>query len=60
MVDSAASSTRAEDLRLKDLWDEAYNMLRNDKDKKKLIDAYKKFLQNAQSSQDSLQPGTFV
>lgn len=59
-VDSAASSTRAEDLRPKDLWDEAYNMLWNDKDKKKLLDAYKKFLQNPQSSQDSLQLGTFA
>ena len=55
-VDSMASSTRAEDLRPKDLWDEAYNMLWNDKDKKKLIDAYEKFLQ----SQGSLQLGTFA
>jgi hypothetical protein len=45
-VDSTASSTRAEDLRPKDLWDEAYNKLWNDKDKKKLIDAYEKFLRN--------------
>ena len=60
MVDSTASSTRAEDLRPKDLWDEAYNMLWNDKDKKKLIDAYEKFLQNPQSSRNSLQLGTFV
>jgi hypothetical protein len=51
-----ASSTRAEDLRPKDLWDEAYNMLWNDKDKKKLIDAYEKFLQ----SQGSLQLGMFA
>jgi len=55
-VDSTASSTQAEDLRPKDLWDEAYNMLWNNKDKKKLIDAYEKFLQ----SQDSLQLGTFA
>jgi hypothetical protein len=59
-VDPTASSTRAEDLRLKDLWDEAYNLLWNDKDKKKLIDAYEKFLQNLQSSQDSLQLGTLA
>ncbi|KAF2809508.1 uncharacterized protein BDZ99DRAFT_498848 [Mytilinidion resinicola] len=40
----------------KDLWDEAYNLFRNDKDKKKLMDGYEKFLETPPSSQDSTQP----
>jgi hypothetical protein len=58
--DLTASSAEAENLSLKDLWEEAYCMLRNNKDKKELIEAYNTFLQNQRSSQDSLQPGTFT
>ena len=35
-------------------------MLRNNKDKKKLIEAYDTFLQNQWPSQDSIQLGTFT
>lgn len=58
--DPTASSAEAENLSPKDLWEEAYYMLRNNKDKKKLIEAYDTFLQNQWSSQDSIQPGTFT
>jgi len=57
---STASSAEAENLSPKDLWEEAYFMLRNNKNKKKLIEAYGTFLQNQRSSQDSIQPGTFT
>ncbi|OCK88590.1 uncharacterized protein K441DRAFT_668990 [Cenococcum geophilum 1.58] len=55
---SIASSAEAENLSPKDLWEEAYFMLRNNKDKK-LIEAYDTFLQNQRSSQDSIQPENF-
>ncbi|OCK83071.1 WD40 repeat-like protein [Lepidopterella palustris CBS 459.81] len=57
--DPTVSSAEAENLSPKDLWEEAYYMLRNDKDKKKLIEAYDAFLQNQRVLQDSVQPDSF-